>query len=210
MAPINWNIFLDQGDVDGAVSQFYEILFKAISSFVPLKCSVNSNFPKWFSHDLKKCIREKKVKHRLHRRTESRDAYLEFVCLRERCRALRRDCYSRYIRETESNIAQDPRKFWSFVNNNRTTYDLPSTMFFNDINADNGKDISNLFADSFSSVYCESNLVVPSCMPDFMKTINVKQISKSAIFSVLSGLPAKVNPGPDGIPNVFLKNCIYI
>ncbi|VVD05017.1 unnamed protein product, partial [Leptidea sinapis] len=71
----------------------------------------------------------------------------EYKILKDRVDKLMPTCYKQYIRDIESGIHGNPRRFWSFVKNHKSSSSsLPSKMSYNNMTADTGEDIVNLFA----------------------------------------------------------------
>ena len=54
----------------------------------------------------------------------------------------------------ENLIDEDASQFWNIIKNNRRNdQDIPNLMSWNTRKADNGEEISNLFASFFKSIY---------------------------------------------------------
>ena len=64
MNKINWNLILNNNNnnVDTSVEIFYNEIFKLINTYVPKTTISVSNFPSWYSYELKKSIILKKKK----------------------------------------------------------------------------------------------------------------------------------------------------
>lgn len=87
-------------------------------------------------------------------------------------------------------------------------------MTWNAITANNGNEVSNLFASFFRSIY-ESNTDIPSATINQHKKfltnqdVNLSELNVryEDMFNQLRKLDTRKGAGPDGIPNLFLKNC---
>lgn len=72
-----------------------------------------------------------------------------------------------------------------------------------------GVDIANLFAAHFSRVYDGSVCPIPEFSIEKRKDVMLLPFSLSDVFAKISALPDKLSSGPDMIPNLFLRNCIF-
>ena len=80
--------------------------------------------------------------------------YLVFSNLRALCNEQAQMCYNNYILDVQQGVQRDPKKnFWRYVHSKTSNNEIPSSMRYNDLTADNGNDISKLFAAYFSTVY---------------------------------------------------------
>lgn len=82
----------------------------------PLKFVGNSNFPGWFSKELKQLVVKEKILHRTFKSTQMEEDYLRFSGLRRECRELSKRCYSDYITNLNSTIPNNIKVFWGHVN----------------------------------------------------------------------------------------------
>lgn len=58
---IDWKSIFDLGDIDHATKTFYKYLYTAFDMHVPVKSFTPSNYPKWFTSELKLLIKQKKI-----------------------------------------------------------------------------------------------------------------------------------------------------
>ena len=80
-------------------------------------------------------------------------------------------------------------------------------MSWNTRKADNGEEISNLFASFFKSIY-ENNNEVPLNQCNKLSIDSEDfNINFDEVYKQLTSLNVKKGAGPDGLPNLFLKNC---
>ena len=83
-------------------------------------------------------------------------------------------------------------------------------MFLNNISCDEDKDIANLFASHFEKAY---SAIVSDSFPasnDVSSNslgLNKIEIAIELVYAKLVGLDKNYKPGPDGIPQIFLKMC---
>ena len=53
---VNWNNVLKYDNVNNNLDAFYDLLFKIIENYVPKIKFCNSNFPRWYSYELKNLV----------------------------------------------------------------------------------------------------------------------------------------------------------
>lgn len=86
-------------------------------------------------------------------------------------------------------------------------------MHFNNDQFNNSNDIVNAFAKYFSSVYENYDFVdtihhnPPKILSSTLHSVSIDLIK---IFESLNSLDSASSPGPDLIPNIFLRNCKYV
>ncbi|XP_046406344.1 uncharacterized protein LOC124171245 [Ischnura elegans] len=82
---INWAQLLCPLSVNEGMSLFYSILNDLICCFTPVIQVKSSNYPKWFSTELRNCINLKKIAHKSYKSTGDLECYIKFCNLRQRC-----------------------------------------------------------------------------------------------------------------------------
>lgn len=114
------------------------------------------------------------------------------------------------MRKIETNINDDPRTFWKFINEKRKSYSLPTRMCYGDTVSENNQDILELFANFISKVYSHGNHnQIHNFNFDTIIDISHYYIDVKDIIDGVINLPWKVSFGPDGIPAYLLKQCIF-
>lgn len=191
------------------IPKLYSILEEGVKRFVPICISRKSNFPSWFSPELKSLVIRKKAIHKCMKETGDLSWYPEYSNLRAECGLMSDHCYRAHINQTESNLISEPRKFWKYTKSLKTSNHLPNLMFLNEESSNTDEGISNLFAKHFSSVYSHSSNLHASIPPPFNSVINLSsvEIAESAVLSKLNSLAPKTSSGPDNIPSIVLKYC---
>lgn len=212
LAGVDWAQCLTQcDDVNNAVDIFYEILGVGIASFVPVRKYINSTYPKWFSAELKQITYQKRSAHKCYVQSRSPNDYTEFSRLRSECKRLRKECWSLYIQRVDNEFKTNPKYFWTFMRELKSNHSLPHNMTYGDEVAESGQNIVSLFKNYFQSVFTPAsrgNLVFD--MPiNLSENFSLSSVSRSDIFNKIAHLPNKVTLGPDGIPNIVLKQCIF-
>lgn len=206
---IDWDNLFGECNLNQAVEYFYSAIYHCLETYVPLKRIKNSNFPSWFSLELKNLIIMKKIAHKNYMLSRDPDDYAEFSRHRNLCKIKHNFCYQAFISRTEEDLLVNPKRFWKYVNEKRKMNSLPNTMFYGPERGENGEEIVGLFASHFSSVYDKSDCPIPIFPSTESKDISISKFSISEVFNEINGLPNKLSSGPDQIPNFFLKNCLY-
>ncbi|KAJ8982416.1 hypothetical protein NQ317_017218 [Molorchus minor] len=209
LASTDWEMYLNTRDVNEAVQKFYDYVYIGIAMFVPLKKFKTSNYPKWFTAELRHLVTDKKIAHRHYVTTKNDHDYLIFSQLRSRCKYLSKICYNNYTNTIDQSLLNNPKGFWKYLNDKRSTFNLPSEMFLDDCSTSNAKEIVDLFAKFFSTVYTTDNYDSHhNSNNSNHNLISLNNLSLIDIYNKISKIPSKLTAGPDGIPNLMLKMCI--
>ncbi|CAF4940047.1 unnamed protein product [Pieris macdunnoughi] len=212
---IDWNDSLRaHDDVNDMVSKFYKILNTTISKFVPNTTITKSKYPVWFSSSLIKLLAEKEKTRKRYRIYKNPRDEIEYHIIRKRCHKLYDDCYTKYKRNIEASIPNNPKCFWSFIKNRKGGHSsLPSCMKMDNVTAQSSPDIANLFSYQFSSVYtCDESLVGSSTPDDIGNVDGLMSLSfrEDEISKKIKGLDTNKGAGPDSIPPIFVKRCRFV
>ena len=133
---INWSKEFSNFDCDTKAEKFYSIINNnLIEKYVLSKhSSSSSNFPKWFSKDLREFIRNKNEAHWVYKLSVDEDDYIEFKRLHAICVRKRKERYAECIRKVEdSSFYYNVKSFWSFVNSKKKSFGIPNSVFLNSI-----------------------------------------------------------------------------
>lgn len=209
---IDWNHDLHNcATLDDALCKFYSILNESIEKYIPVKKIRDLRFPIWASKELKNLIFEKKVAHKMYKSTGQFHFKTKFKQLRTKCKDLSDKNYKHYVHEQEKECKQNPRKFWSFVNNKKQTLGLPLVLQLNSSSSSDGDTIVNMFAENFSENY-SSELIVPQKFEynhSLITPISNITIPEHEILKALNKLKLDSSPGPDNVPPIVLKKCSH-
>ena len=204
---INWTRLFNGCDTENSSVNLYTELNQVISEEVPLKTVKSSSFPRWFSTELVKAIILKKKLHRIYSAFKTEFNYQRFKEQRSLVKKLNERDYKKFIAKTEKSIAEDPMGFYKFVNGSKGREGIPSSMSLDLETGTGGKDIANLFATFFGSVFKDKKLSSNNCkdngygvLPDFF-------ITEREVMTALESLAVDTSPGPDGIHPMFAKLC---
>lgn len=199
--------FDDFADSDDSVNdlwiKFTGIVSKSIERYVPTTCKKPRTKNPWITRETLKLRRRVK---RLKKK--SKTCCADFSC-QERIAELTSQIKLKVISDKKhyfgeslpSFITSSPEKFWRTISPKSNECEIFD---------DDGREISdhesiaNLFNEHFRSVYTEDNGTLPTfdvSLPPMSDVV----ISERGILNMLLKLDTKKSPGPDCIPNDFLK-----
>lgn len=112
----DWSLLEQIVDVNEAIEYFMLNLYSLFDKYVPRYRYQKSKYPKWYTKDLIKLIRQKGRLHQKYKKTGLPHYLVQFKDVRSRIKAMVRDCFGRYVRDVESNLVLNPSLFWSFFN----------------------------------------------------------------------------------------------
>jgi hypothetical protein len=160
LGSFNWsNFFKLNSNINILVDEFYSLLFFTINLNIPKKNRFSSHkFPIWYSSNLKNLLKQKNIAHALFKYSNSHTNYLKSSTLRAKCKSQSKKDYSLYLSNTETLLKNNPKRFWSFLKSIKSSSDFPCTLSLNDVVANDGQGIVDLFGSYFSSVYKKSNI----------------------------------------------------
>lgn len=208
----NWIDLYKLSTIDSKLDYLYAKIFEGINQFVPAYTYKHSSYPSWFSKDLIRKIKLKKSAHALYKTRRTNYNYSCFSKLRLECKSLSSECYKNYVSNVEAKLKSDIKAFWNYVKDkNRSSSDIPSSMVWDDLSANSGPDICDLFASFFHSVYAPNNrhgAAAATYNPGPQNILlNDLTVSYDEVLKLLLSLDPRKGAGPDGLPNLFLKNC---
>ena len=206
---INWDNVLASLGTDLSVSLFYNTIWPIIDEFVPHVTVTGRNYPTWFSQATIKCVKEKRKFHKKWKMYANKVDYLTFALLRARSKRLIECDYREYVASMEDSISRDPKRVWSFVSGRRRGASrIPDTVKSHDDVATNGESICNMFSNYFHSVFVDGGSDLETDGPGDAGEHNVPTFFEPGlILDRLRELVPSTGTGPDGIPNLFLRNC---
>lgn len=208
LASVDWRVYLNSMDVNRQTEKFYELIYMGIAMFVPLKKFKTSHFPKWFTAELRNLVVSKKIAHKNYIISKNDHDYFIFSQLRSSCKNLSKICYNNYIRNVDNNLSNNPKLFWKFLREQRSSFELPGEMYLNEFTTSKAEEVVDLFANFFSTVYSSERCDIPINTLSDHNLIVCDDVSLVDIFDKISKIPNKLIIGPDGIPNILLKMCV--
>lgn len=199
--------------VDLMSNKFQSILLSVIEEYVPKSRPPNHKFPPWFSPGIIRLLKEKhKYRMKVRKFNSNPRDVLTFQLLKSRCHQLQKSAYREYINRLEQTLTSNPKLLWSFIKrkrNGKSTY--PAEIKLGADTASGGREICNLFASHFASVYSQnthraalSDLSVNGANNGFLGSIS---FTRDQVLRVLKRLDLNKGAGDDGIPSIFVVRC---
>lgn len=205
---INWDRY-KTGSLNVFIDQFYKIMNSAIEQFIPRSPIVLSAREPWFNHRLSGLKNRKSKAHKKYKLDPSIVNYEIFSALRSQFKLLNRFLYNLYIVEIESNIRNNPKCFWSYVDSKRKCRGVPSQMSFNSLTVSDPQRITDTFAAFFENVYAPSSRENDDF--DFSKNPNIQlQFNTDDVLHALLNVNVNMSCGPDKIHPLVLKECACV
>lgn len=202
LANIDWEkqIFASCADIDSLYSKFQQCCSHAIEKFVPFVEIKRDRLPphihklKIYREKLWRNIKYSSVKHKYAKTT----AILEKEILKYHKNKERRLLSKKSAKQIYSYVSKQ-------IKSKNTQ--LP-TIIYQNSTFSNKKDVADIFAKYFSSVFLKptnfktniSNVPMPN-------RLNFLDICPIMVYKHLKNLPRRQNTSPDGIPYIFLKLC---
>lgn len=216
---IDWAPVCLSSDTNEAVKVFYNLIYDKLNSTVPYKTNYKyyklSNYPAWYSPELIRLIKLKKYYHTIYKITNYGLYYAYFYYYRKQCKQLTIICERAHMNKIENNIKFDARTFWYHIKANRQSND-PSTF-----GRSSSQDVADEFATFFKSVYLTSTpllnpndafdavAALPSTSSRWLTDLHIAMslVTESDVCSAMKQLKPKLTQGPDGIPQVIVRDC---
>ena len=111
MLSFNWLGTFADINADLAMNLLYDALHEGILKFVPSAKYLSSNFPVWFSKDLRDIVFRKRKEHAIFKATGNSQDYKNFSFLRAMYKYESKKCYRRFVERTEADFCANPRRF---------------------------------------------------------------------------------------------------
>ncbi|XP_008483685.1 uncharacterized protein LOC113472006 [Diaphorina citri] len=210
---IDWSIITEnKTSLDNQIEYFYNVLNSSISQFVPLIKFGNFKFPLWFSQDLKNKTLSKKALHKKFKLCPSTINYEEYSRLRRECKELSRINYDNFVSGVETSLQQNPKKFYSFLNNLKgsksNSNGAPQCLSLDGATASNSEESTKLLATHFSNVYSDEVIIPPDFgLSQSLVCLSRIQLTSDVVFKKLNSLQKSSSAGPDGVPPLLLREC---
>lgn len=177
----NWNMLTSAESVEHALSLFYSKLYEVRDLYIPVKSLKKSTHPAWYTSALIKILKEKYKYHKKYKNYGNLSDYHCFSVLRNRAKQLEAVCFDAYMTKIESSIAKNPKCFWTYIKNKRSSNTLPNVLYYMDQSADTGEGITELFATYFQSTFQEPDTgsydPIVNVDVDSTSAVNISSIS---------------------------------
>ena len=196
-------------DLNLNLSKFYDIIQETIQRYVPCKKRRTRNSTPWLTKEIRTLRNTKNRAFKKFRETGLMIHYDYFCLLRDQFNDVNEIAYKNYTRQIGNNLKNHPKKFWKLINECRRENNYPKTMRYEGVTANDNESKCNLFATFLQSVYVNHNL----------RPVNMSNSVNNPLFEIISIIPSETEvllelqqldknkgPGPDLLPNAFLKS----
>lgn len=203
LAATDWS-FMDRiVDVNVAVAEFYQHLYRIINLYVPSTQFKCNKYPRWFTPAIKRNIKCKMKSYRKWRATGSNFHRREYCRLRSLIKDQISVAYSSYNREIELNIRSQPRIFWDYVRSKKGGTRLPAQMVIDGQQCSDPQVIVDSFASGFEACFRPGVSARVSDEYSNFPVINVGAVSERDIIAAINKLKNSNSVGDDKIPVFF-------
>ena len=214
ISQISWDSVLTESDVDASVNALYSKLYSALDNFVPKTKPFNkSQYPPWFTPDIKRKLRSKHYYWRQHKKFGDQDAYQNFRKLRAEVKRDLHIAHVAFVQRTENKINSDPKKFWSFINSKTTKHSFPENVTYQGKNVSDAEEVVETFGKYFADSFVTSDHVLESCTArssdSITELLSIACISDGDILAGFKRIKPNFSAGPDLLPGFLLVDCRF-
>ena len=101
----------------------------AVSDFIPTKKVKEKNSPLWITGEIIHILRKKEAARlKLRKSTGSEQQYQKYRELRKKAKDLIRESRDNYFSSLDSDLARQPKRFWTFFSLNNKMHSFPEPM----------------------------------------------------------------------------------
>lgn len=195
--------------IDESVDKFYDILTSLLDLMCPIVTKRQSNEPRWIKRDTLRLKREKRKAHARWKKYSNNVDYHAYNNLRRQLDDKIKSDHDEHIGAVEESLKNNPKEFWSYVNNRRTNgLGLADFITWKGEVAENKKDVANVFAKRFAEAFSHADPQSNSTSADTPDGCwNTQQFPLYKIHDKLKALDSRKAAGPDGLPPILFKNC---
>ena len=123
----------DEVDIDQSWESWRDLLLSAVESFIPkIKLKDAAKSPKWIDREI---IKLSKQKYRLWKRAKQSNSPIlwdNYRAKRKQIKTATKRKYHDFIMNMQTNLKDDPKKFWSFYGAKTKSARIPEVVCFGD------------------------------------------------------------------------------
>lgn len=209
----DWSRIIDTSDVELGVRNFYEHVNRLVDTFVPKK-SIRHDRDKprpWMSPYLTRLRNIKRAAGKRASVSHSLRDIMSYQTLNKEFFTRNSLEHANYVRQQGQKLINDPKSFWSFINDKRKCAGIPDEMTLGDVTARGTEETANILARHFSSVYSDNSNINDEALQFDDATIssdsNMSQpFTPNDVESILKRLDINKGAGPDQLPPRFWRS----
>ena len=184
----------------------------AVSDFIPTKKIKGKNTPPWITSEIIHALRKKEAACSKLKKSPTDHQRQKYRELRTKAKILIRESREIYFSSLDSDLARQPKRFWSFFKFKNKTRTFHETMSSGDDNqqgpqASTPQQIAELFNSYFVSVFTAPSEIrtLSAHFTSSHPTLNELEIPVEMVLTSLKQLAINKATGSDGIPVWLLK-----
>ena len=148
----------DEDDIDQSWESWRDLSLSAVESFFPKIKLKDVKSPKWIDSEI---IKLSKQKYRLWKRAKQSNSPIlwdNYRAKRKQIKTATKRKYHDFLMNMQTDLKDDPKKFWSFYGAKTKSARIPKVVCFGDQKASTPVAKANLFNRFFVSVFQKPNL----------------------------------------------------
>lgn len=204
------NSFNESAAIDHVIERFYDRVYWIMNQCIPKQNVSKPTGPPWNSNRLSNIKNKKNKYYKMFKKSGLSLDYAKYSTARAEYNKVNQICYNCYLFKMKNKFKTEPKSFYNFVNLKRKSISFPPVMKFNDCESDDDLEISNLFADFFSSTYAvDQSLDLDSQfgMEFGNHPTSIPFLDESSVLNCLKKLKFSYKYGPDKVPSCLLIKC---
>ena len=206
----DWLSILSSDDTNARVDAFYRHIYNILNAHVPMKKPYMPKKVVWWTSGLslmrnrtrkarKRFSRFPSAANRLHlQETEALYAFSK------------ESHYLEYISSVQHDVKDDPKSFWNFVRNKKSSNGLPVNLQYGNRRSTTREEAVNICADFFESTFVQHAEPISD---DYLRHVTSFDLdiprlvlSEHDVCEALSRVDVKKGPGPDRLSPLFLSS----
>ncbi|XP_063923008.1 uncharacterized protein LOC135137316 [Zophobas morio] len=209
----DWSQLLVIKDVNVACDYFYSIIYDLLDRFIP-KTPINTTtyYPVWYTPSIIGYIKRKRQLWKRYKKNKFDRVLSQINDLRRLIKKEIKVAYINFMVSAETNIKQDPKNVWAYINQKKNVSSIPGHVFNKGIELTDPQEIVNHFAIHFSDVFSSDNICdsFPVCdrESDIVSVLHNFVINTCDILDAVKKVSSNFTMGPDNVPAFLVKDCI--
>ncbi|XP_017478949.1 PREDICTED: uncharacterized protein LOC108368584 [Rhagoletis zephyria] len=157
---INWEELLGGLDTSVSFSAFKSIVYTQCLDRIPLRVKRAYKLP-WYTKELNKLKNLKNKFLKKFHKSKNNFFFSKYKLYLKDFNILNKSLYSEYMRKIEGNIKSNPKSFWKYLKDKKSSASVPTGVFLDDYSAKTPDEAANLFADFFKSNFSVDDSSLP-------------------------------------------------